>query len=285
MIAHLQPYIHARCFPVVRFVENIKQAITVEVREPGFVKPDTTGKERLPEMAVAIPVEDPGFRIGIVWIKPALSPFGHLGSEDVEIAIAVDVGNLEAVAVDYVPAHQVMAYPRLGMLRFTFAFVPFQRRDLIPGVDHDLRILRAFDESAGCNAAADVGDLDGPKMAALVLKPVVASQQVNPTVYIDVDRGQSLGVFPRTLARASRIDFFQGPLLRLSWVRGNVGDEQLFRALVPEHELGPAGPFEVSEDLVMVLMGAALLDRVSFPRDLRVIVPGRIAVRNSFSMT
>ena len=140
MIAHLQPYIHARCFPVVRFVENIKQAITVEVREPGFVKPDTTGKGRLPEMAVAIPVEDPGFRLGIVWIKPALSPFGHLGSEDVEIAIAVDVGNLEAVTVDYVPAHQVMAYPRLGMLRFTFAFVPFQRRDLIPGVDNQIDV-------------------------------------------------------------------------------------------------------------------------------------------------
>src|SRR5207245_9704827 len=36
-------------------------------------------------------------------------------------------------------------------------------------------------------------------------------------------------------------------------------------------------PFEVSEDLVVVLMGAAPLDGVPFPGDVRIVVPARIA--------
>src|SRR5208337_854302 len=43
-------------------------------------------------------------------------------------------------------------------------------------INHDLRVPRALDESAGCNAAI-----------ALVLEPVVAGQQVNPTVAVVVD--------------------------------------------------------------------------------------------------
>ena len=40
MTAHPQPYVHARRFPVVRLIENIEQAVAVEVGDAGLVKPD-----------------------------------------------------------------------------------------------------------------------------------------------------------------------------------------------------------------------------------------------------
>ena len=43
--------------------------------------------------------------------RPAFGPLGHLSSEDIQVAIAIDIGDLEAVAVDDVPPYQVMTYP------------------------------------------------------------------------------------------------------------------------------------------------------------------------------
>src|SRR5215813_1136221 len=129
-------------------------------------------------MPLAISVEDPRLSIRIVRIKSVLGPLGHLSGENVEVAIAIDIADLEAVAVDHVPADQVVAYPGLGILWVTPAFIPLERRGAIPGVDHHLRIRAASDESTGRNPATDIGNLDGSKATPLILEPVVAGQQV-----------------------------------------------------------------------------------------------------------
>ena len=62
-------------------------------------------------MTLAVTVEDPRLSMGVVRIGPALGPLGHLGGEDVEVPIAIDIGDLKAVAVDHVAADQVVACP------------------------------------------------------------------------------------------------------------------------------------------------------------------------------
>ena len=98
----LQPDVDARCFPVVGFVQNIGATVAVEIRNPGFVKADPCRENSLSEFAFAVAVENPGGRVRIIGRFGILGPFGHFGGEDVEVAVAVDVGDLKAVAVEHV---------------------------------------------------------------------------------------------------------------------------------------------------------------------------------------
>ena len=85
-----------------------------------------------------------------------LGPLGHLGGEDVEVAVAVDVGDLQAVAVDHVAVHEIVAGPGLGVRRIAAALVPPQRPDAVAGGDDDLRVF------PGLNCPARIRPPMGP---------------------------------------------------------------------------------------------------------------------------
>jgi len=50
----LEPYIDARSFPVIWFVQNVGQAIAVEISNPRFVEVNARRKDRFAKISVAI---------------------------------------------------------------------------------------------------------------------------------------------------------------------------------------------------------------------------------------
>ena len=143
--------------------------------------------------------------LGLSGSRRFLGPFGHLGGEDVEIAIAVDVGDLQGVAVDHVAAQQVMADPVECLLRIALALIPLERPDAVARCDDDLRGFRAFDEPIRGDAAADGADADRLELiVAEVFEPVVAGQQIDLAVAVDVARGDAFGIFARDSRRRCR---------------------------------------------------------------------------------
>src|ERR1051326_5801292 len=98
----LQPDIHAWSFPVIWLVENVGPTVAVQVRDPGFVKAEARRENGLLEFAFSVAVENPGRGVWIVGRFGVLGPLGHLGGENVEVAVAVDVSDLEAVPMNHV---------------------------------------------------------------------------------------------------------------------------------------------------------------------------------------
>ncbi len=122
-------------------------------------------------MALAIPVKNPGCRLRVIRVRTFLGPLGHFRGKDVEMAIAVNVGNLKAVAVHHGTLYEVVADPILRPLRVANAFIPAQRPDTVSRGDDHLRILPGL-KSAGNNPAAHLADLDRVELfAAPMLEP------------------------------------------------------------------------------------------------------------------
>jgi len=97
--------------PVVGFVEDVEFAIPVEVGDAGFVEVNASGEtvgRKLPWpspksiQAVALGLSS----AGLDSVHLAISAV-----KDVEMAVAVDVGDLEGVAVDHVAVKEVATYP------------------------------------------------------------------------------------------------------------------------------------------------------------------------------
>src|SRR6266496_1091584 len=105
-----------------------------------------------------------------------------------------------------------------------------------------------------------------------MLEPVIAREQIDRAVAIDVCRRRAFSVFEAAalvaaLARLSGIHRLKRPWPGVARVNGNVRDEKGFGALIPEDKLRLAGLLEIAEDLVVVLRLAGVFDHVPFPRD------------------
>jgi hypothetical protein len=129
--------------------------------------------------------------------------------------------------------------------------------------------MAPFAEPAGSDAAARGVHARGLKAAArLVLEPHVSGQHVEPAVAVHVERIETFGITgaaSHTLARLARVGRVEGPGLRVPRVRRNVRNEQRARLLIPEQELWSAGSLYVGEDLIVMLIGSAILDESPLP--------------------
>ena len=219
-------------------------------------------------MTLAIAKEDPGLGIGIVGLRLVFRPFRHLGAEDVEVAVAIDIGHVEAMAMNDVAASQVVAHPSAGILRISVALEPLERPNPVARRDHDLRDLAGLEFSGG-DAAAHLGHFDGLELRTTeVLEPIIPREQIDLAVAVDVEGGHAFGISGRAFAGFAGENFRGRPGLGVSGVGRDVGEEDGLGALVPKRQLGFACPLEVPENLVVVLRGAALLYYVPFPRDV-----------------
>src|SRR5258706_13407949 len=88
-------------------------------------------------MAGGVAEENPGFGAGIVGVGAVLGPLGHLGGEDVEMAVAIDVGDLQTVAMDDFFDEDVRR-PRFGVLGIGGAVVPGEGADAVAAVNDAL---------------------------------------------------------------------------------------------------------------------------------------------------
>ena len=96
-------------------------------------------------MAFAIAVENEGLGFRVVGIGTFFSPLRHLGREDVQVAIAIDVAHIEGVTVDHVALEQVVSFP-IGFIEWVAdAFIPAQGTRTVAGRDDDLRIFASGD--------------------------------------------------------------------------------------------------------------------------------------------
>jgi hypothetical protein len=89
-------------------------------------------------MTLAIAVEDPSRRLGVVALRLVLAPFGHLRGEDVQVTVAVNVAQLQRMAMDHRAVQQIMANPSLGVLGITHALVPAQGAHAVTRRDDNL---------------------------------------------------------------------------------------------------------------------------------------------------
>ena len=168
---------------------------------------------------------------------------------------------------------QLVTHPIDRIGRIAVAFIPRQRPDAVARRDDDLQIFSGF-EFPGRNAPADRADLNRQKMgSASMFEPVIAGEQIDFAVGIDVRRRHSFGVEELALiaafARPAGEHGNAGPWLCVARVSRNVREGNCFCALVPESELGSARVFEITECLIVVLRRAALFDQMPFPGDHR----------------
>src|SRR5204862_7826258 len=92
-------------------------------------------ENRLVEFSFAIAVENPGCRLGIVYPFIRLVPFGHFGGENIQVAVTINVSNLQTVAVNHLVFEQIMSHPVLAHFGIARAFVPPQRPNSVAWSD------------------------------------------------------------------------------------------------------------------------------------------------------
>ncbi len=157
-----------------------------------------------------------------------------------------------------------MPIRRIG--RSTPTFNQCQRSAAVARRNDDLREW-AWLEPAGTHSPAILGKFRRQKLAATeVLKPIVPGNQVNLSVAIDIERIDAFSVLQCGAFTGGPGKYFgRWPRIRVVRVGRNVRQEQFFRALVPKRQLWPAGPLEITEDLVVMLGGAAALDHAALP--------------------
>ena len=128
----LQPHINSRRVPIIRLIEDVHQPIPVQIRHLRFVHADAGGEFLLAEIPFPVAEENPRFAIGVIRFLFGFGPLRHLGGENIEIAVAIHVGNLKTVPVDDIAARQIVADPVAGLLRIALAFIPLQRSSSTP---------------------------------------------------------------------------------------------------------------------------------------------------------
>src|SRR5438045_3956618 len=195
------------------------------------------------------------------------------------MAIAVDIADVEGVAVRHVAVEQVAAYPGFRLRGIALAFIETQRTAAVARCDHHLGIPAGF-ELPTANSATDRADLRGLIFAVpQILEPRIPRQQVDLAIAIDIDRIYPLGVSRGALAALAGLsgeDRLERPRPGIPRIVRNLGHEQRLDLLVPEQELRMAGSLEVGKDLIVVLFAAATFDYVPLPRRGRIIVRIRI---------
>src|SRR6185436_14264592 len=95
---------------------------------------------RLPEIALPVSVKHPSRGFGMVARRFFFAPLGHFRAEDVEVAITVDVAELQAVPMDYLAASQIAALPVGGGFWVAGALVKQEASHAVARGDHDLRV-------------------------------------------------------------------------------------------------------------------------------------------------
>src|SRR5258708_32771598 len=122
----IQPNIHPWRLPIVGLYHNVHPAIPIDISHPRFVRLEAGCYFRGLEFALSIPQEQPHLAIRVVRIGPILSPLRHFSTKDIHVSILIEVGDYQAVSVNYIATYQIMTNPRFGFLRVAFQFIPLQ---------------------------------------------------------------------------------------------------------------------------------------------------------------
>ena len=127
----VQEHVDPRRALVVGLGQDVEIAVAVQVGQPQLVIGEPLRDDLLAKMPAAVAVEDPGGGLG----TPA--GIAHLGREDVEVAVLIDVAERQAVAVHDVGAEQIVADPGVAV-----PLIPSERPGVVAGPEHDLRAGR-----------------------------------------------------------------------------------------------------------------------------------------------
>src|SRR5262249_22447026 len=85
----LEPHIHPRRLPVVGLIQDVHEAIAVEIGYARLVEPHAPDELGLPEVSLAVAEEDPGPGARVIGLWVLLVPLRHFGSEDVEMSVSI----------------------------------------------------------------------------------------------------------------------------------------------------------------------------------------------------
>src|SRR6185369_3749283 len=114
--AIVQPHIHSRRVPVVGLIQQVEVAVAIQIRKARLMPTVANNNLRLLEIALAISVKHPSRGFGMIARRFFFAPLGHFRAEDVKVAIAVDIAELQAVPVDHLAANQTAALDRKSVV-------------------------------------------------------------------------------------------------------------------------------------------------------------------------
>src|SRR5712691_1165125 len=139
------------------------------------------------EVAPTVAIKDPGRGVRVIDLRAGV-PLSHLCREDVQIPVAIDIADVQRVAMYHVASQQIASHPRVRPGGVPFAFIQLQGASSVAWRDDDLGVLAGF-EVPRPDATADGAHWNGSELAAaFVFEPRIPSKEVDATVAIHIER-------------------------------------------------------------------------------------------------
>ena len=162
----------------------------------------------------------------MIGLVGSVGPFRHLRRKDIQIAVAIDVTEIQSVTMDHVTPQQIAAHPGGRICRIALAIVKFERAAAVTRCDDDLPVLARF-KLPSLNPPADAADLDRFELCSpLMFEPIIPCEEIHLTVAIHVRSSQSfsiLGGILKAFACTARKNFLIRPGFSIFWIGGRVG--------------------------------------------------------------
>src|SRR5712664_1244662 len=106
----------------------------------------TLHEHAVTEVAPTVAIKDPGRGVRVIDLR-AVVPLSHLCRQDVQIPIAIDIADVQRVAMYHVAAQQITSHPRGRPDGVPFAFIHLQGASAVAWRDDDLGVLAWFEVS------------------------------------------------------------------------------------------------------------------------------------------
>src|SRR6266853_137281 len=132
------------------------------------------------EVAPTVAIKDPGRGVRVVDLR-AVVPLSHLCRKDVQIPVAIDIADVQRVAMYDVAPQQITSHPRVRLSGVPCAFIHLQKANAVAWRDDDLGVLAWFEVSRP-DATADGAHWNGSELAAtFVFEPRIPRKQIDAT--------------------------------------------------------------------------------------------------------
>ena len=238
----VEPDVQPGCVAGVGFGNDVQVAIAIQIANSRFMIVNAGREQGLRESPPAVSIKDPHARAGLPLELASIGPLGHLGPENIEMSILVDVCKFKAMAMIHVFTKQVMFHPVLSPLE------PFETSDTVTHDKHHFR-PGPLNNLAGRRPRGQrflVNQVRLKLHTALMLEPVPATDQVDRSVAVNVSPGQPL-------TRSDAGNRHSRPAQSLPGISRWTCQIKDARPLHPECETVDPVAGEVAEDLVIGL--------------------------------
>ena len=122
------------------FSSNVDERVPVQVGQFALVPSVALDRLSLLEVSPAVTIQNPRRSARMIGLVGSVGPFRHLRRKDIQIAVAIDVTEIQSVTMDHVTPQQIAAHPGGRVCRIAAAIVKFERAAAVTRCDDDLPV-------------------------------------------------------------------------------------------------------------------------------------------------